>query len=291
MLINVAFFTLFERKILRLSHYRIGPNKVSIVGILQPFADAVKLFSKEIVIGHRTKIVLFLTPPIARIAIALTLWNFSNFSRLPINWDISFLILLVILGLNLYPLLIAGWISERKYAIVGSLRGVAQTISYEICLALVLLSFLSLAGGIRLNSWVLNYSVSYNFIIFLPMILTWLVVCVAETNRTPFDFSEGESELVSGFNIEYGRGGFALLFMAEYAIIIFFSLISSNIVIGSTRDKLIVRALALMFSFWWVWIRATFPRYRYDKLISLSWKSLLPFTLSWLMFRLIVFIY
>lgn len=229
-LIRVAFVTLLERKILGLSQHRKGPNKVRLGGLLQPIADAVKLFLKEnIYIRARNKILFTLAPGMA---IVLILFLSSN---LPMEIKSGFpalaVLILRILGLGVYPVFVAGWRSNSKYSLLGRIRGVAQTISYEISLALFL--FVMFIFYVRYNIRVRFEDRRFNIIIGFPLILFILIRAVAETNRTPFDFAEGESELVSGFNTEYGAGLFALIFMAEYGIIIFFSYFFSFLIRGA----------------------------------------------------------
>ena len=222
-MLNVAFITLLERKILGYSQYRLGPNKVRVIGVLQPIADAVKLFRNQLESPFRRNYILFFFSPVIRVFFILLLWSVIPVITGFHIFIFSIILFLVIIRFGVYPLLLRGWASNRKYALLGGLRGVAQTISYEIRLALILLIFL-----IYFNNYNLEYivfkSLKISLIILSPLlIIFWVVSCLAETNRTPFDFSEGESELVSGFNIEYGSGGFALIFIAEYARIFFLS--------------------------------------------------------------------
>lgn len=285
-LVNVAFFTLLERKILGLRQARKGPNKVRLNGWLQPFADAIKLFIKEVRPPSAVNPRLFLLAPGTIIFLALSLWALIPFLSQPISYYFSVLLILLLLGAGLYPLILAGWASNRKYAVLGAIRGVAQTISYEISLALIIFSYLVLAKKIELRGWLTLAILPIPLFITCPLIILWLISCVAETNRTPFDFAEGESELVSGFNIEYGAGGFALIFIAEYAIILLFRFIRACVIRGHKTSRL-TWGLILVVAFWWVWIRATLPRHRYDLLIRLAWKSLLPLTLFLLVFYLL----
>ena len=281
-LVNVAFLTLIERKILGLSQLRKGPNKVSLVGLLQPGADAVKLFLKEGSYLVQSNYYVFLLAP--SLTLFLVLWGWS---LLPLEegaqlYSFSVILFFLVLSTGVYRLLLAGWTSNSKYSIIGALRGIAQTISYEVRLALVLGRVLIRLK--RLNLQTLGASGEGGMVLLLaaPMVSVWVVTCLAETNRTPFDFAEGESELVSGFNTEYGGGGFALIFMAEYAIIIFLRRIRA-LAIGGARLmgwRFAVLATALMFL--WVWVRATYPRYRYDKLMHLAWKKYLPLSLHWI---------
>ena len=192
---------------------------------------------------------------------------------------ISLIFVYIILRINVYPVLFSGWASNRKYALLGRLRSVAQTVSYEVRLALILIFFLTLRISLRIFIIIkLNYF-WYKFFIFIPIVGIWLISCVAETNRTPFDFAEGESELVSGFNIEYGRVGFALIFMAEYARIIIIRFLFSLLFISNSTNNVILYVSMRRLVFVWVWVRTTFPRYRYDKLINLAWKTYLPITI------------
>lgn len=278
-LVNVAFVTLLERKILGLSQSRKGPNKVRFFGLLQPFADAVKLFCKEIFQPNSRNKILFLSSPIIGIFLSLWIWLLSPNLEIALNFQFIILLFLLILGLGIYPLLFAGWASNNKYAFLGAIRGIAQTISYEISLALILFRILLTSLTLQIIK-IGNYRITIEILILTsPLLILWLISCVAETNRTPFDFSEGESELVSGFNIEYGAGGFALIFIAEYAIILYFSFITRIIFFGFFISFLGVSFLTtILFSFW-VWLRATLPRHRYDFLIIIAWKKILPLTL------------
>jgi NADH-ubiquinone oxidoreductase chain 1 len=282
-LVAIAFFTLIERKILGLRQRRKGPNKVAFLGLLQPFADAIKLFSKEMTFMSYSNKVLFFFSPIFSLFLILSLWATIPFFRLFISIQFRFILLLTILRIGLYPLLVSGWSSNSKYALLGRLRGGAQTISYEISLALLLLSVLVLGKRTSIFALVNNKMTIYLFFILLPVMVLWLISCVAETNRTPFDFSEGESELVSGFNVEYASFGFALIFMAEYGIILFFSIITAGMFFFGTHGVSTV-LIAIVVRFWWIWLRATYPRYRYDKLINLAWKGFLPLSLGLVIF-------
>ena len=287
-LINVAFVTLFERKILGYRQIRKGPNKVSIIGLIQPFNDAIKLFSKELVFPNLSNALQYFISPILGLIIVLISFFLFPFKEINFSISISVLFIYMILRINVYPVLFSGWASNRKYALLGRLRSVAQTVSYEVRLALMLIFYLTINMSLNLNFIIsINYY-WYKFFLFLPIVGIWLISCVAETNRTPFDFAEGESELVSGFNIEYGRVGFALIFMAEYARIIFIRIIFSLIFFSYRTNNLYFYLLITLLVIVWVWIRTTFPRYRYDKLINLAWKIYLPITLFLLNFRLFV---
>jgi len=285
-LVNVAFVTLLERKILGYRQLRKGPNKVSIVGLAQPFNDAIKLFSKELVFPNLANIFQYFLAPACGLIIVLITFSLFPIKEYMFSLRLSIIFIYIIISMNVYPVLISGWASNRKYALLGALRSVAQTVSYEVSLALILIFYLVLRSTLNLL-YISNINMFwYKRIIFLPIIGIWLVSCLAETNRTPFDFAEGESELVSGFNIEYGRLGFALIFIAEYARIIMMRIIFSLLFLssGTNRVRLYLRTTGLVGV--WIWARTTFPRYRYDKLINLAWKIYLPLVLFILSFGL-----
>ena len=285
-LVNVAFVTLFERKVLGYSQIRKGPNKVRIIGLMQPFNDAIKLFSKELVFPNLSNIFQYFIAPMLGLMIVLIRFFLFPFKEINFSIRISVLFIYIILRINVYPVLFSGWASNRKYALLGRLRSVAQTVSYEVSLALILIFYLTMLISLNLNMISgLNFY-WYKFFIFLPIIGIWLISCVAETNRTPFDFAEGESELVSGFNIEYGSVGFALIFIAEYARIIFMSVIFSLMFFSFRTNNVYLYLLITFLVIVWIWARTTFPRYRYDKLINLAWKIYLPVTLFMLNMRL-----
>lgn len=281
-LLRIAFYTLLERKILGYFQTRKGPNKVGIAGLPQPLADALKLFLKEQSKPKIANISPFLISPFIRLLLALLLWSLYPISTTSYFLSYSVLLFLCISRLNVYTTLAAGWVSNRKYALLGSLRRVAQTISYEVSIALILLSLLIISSSFDLNLSI-SYNLSWPVLLFIPLSLIWFTTTLAETNRTPFDFAEGESELVSGFNTEYSRGSFALIFIAEYANIIIISLLSSIFIFGNidiliTNDFILMTKTIIIASIF-IWIRASLPRIRYDRLINLTWKSFLPFAL------------
>ena len=243
------------------------------IGLAQPLADAVKLFLKEIVLPKIRNVWLFFIAPCIGLTISLWLW-LNTPARGSGGTELGILIIFTIISLGVYPLFLAGWASNRKFGQLGALRAIAQTISYEIRLALVLFRVLALEHTLR-NSWRL-INRAQHFSLVRPLIIVWAITCVAETNRTPFDFSEGESELVSGFNVEFGARAFAVIFIAEYAIILFFRSLTIILFFKAANRQLIWSAGAVGVSGIWIWLRSTFPRYRYDKLLNLAWKRLLP---------------
>nr|YP_006883535.1 NADH dehydrogenase subunit 1 [Alvinocaris chelys]AFO37819.1 NADH dehydrogenase subunit 1 [Alvinocaris chelys] len=285
-LVAVAFLTLLERKVLGYIQIRKGPNKVGVLGFLQPFADAVKLFTKEQTLPTMSNFIPYYLSPVFSLFIALLVFLVAPFDSGFVSFKMGVLFFLCCTSLGVYSMMGAGWSSNSKYALLGCLRAVAQTISYEVSLALILLSFLFLVGGFNLSL----FSEYQRFLWFigltLPLSLVWFASCLAETNRTPFDFAEGESELVSGFNTEYSAGGFALIFMAEYASILFMSVLFSLIFLGGELSSLLFYLKAGLISFCFIWARGTLPRFRYDKLMYLAWKSFLPVALNYLIFFL-----
>lgn len=276
-LIAIAFFTLLERKYLGYRQLRKGPNKVMLLGLPQPMADAIKLFLKEQNFPVSSNKLYFVCGPMLRLVLALFLWSLFP-SNNPGWWfKYSVLFFLCVRSVNVYSVLLSGWRSNSKYALLGSLRGVAQTISYEIRIALILLIGLVVKISIDIRKIRL---VRYSIILFIlfPVVVIWFVTNLAETNRTPFDFAEGESELVSGFNIEYGSSLFALIFIAEYCNILFMRLVTSLVFITCLLKFLSIGIIVftILFSSLFIWVRATYPRIRYDLLISLTWIIFLP---------------
>jgi len=279
-LVNVAFITLLERKILGYSQLRKGPNKVGLSGLVQPFNDAIKLFTKESTTPLTGRPKFFIAGPSLAIRLSLLVWVVTPLSGALAGLSLRIILIYTVLSFNIYPLMAAGWASNSNYATIGALRGVAQTISYEVRFALTILILLVNCARMRLQGLILANVYWIKLFFLLPVAAFWLIACLAETNRTPFDFAEGESELVSGFNVEYGRVGFALIFMAEYASIYFISSLFVYVFITETPTSLLffIRSTALVF--FWVWVRTTLPRYRYDILIRLAWVTLLPRVLA-----------
>nr|YP_009689499.1 NADH dehydrogenase subunit 1 [Lepidurus apus lubbocki]QCZ36061.1 NADH dehydrogenase subunit 1 [Lepidurus apus lubbocki] len=281
-LVGVAFLTLFERKLLGYIQLRKGPNSVGLTGILQPFADAIKLFIKEQTFPFMSNYLPYYIAPVISLSISLLIWISIPWGNVMINSDLMILFLLCCISISVYSLLAAGWSSNSKYSLLGALRAVAQTISYEVSLALILLSFVMLISNYKVFQFVLNQNFVWFLFISPLLALLWFVSCLAETNRTPFDFAEGESELVSGFNTEYSSGGFALIMLSEYTSILFMSTLFVMIFLGGWTNLFVLKFLFIVFMF--VWVRGTLPRFRYDKLMFLAWKSFLPISLNYLMF-------
>nr|WGO58093.1 NADH dehydrogenase subunit 1 [Rhabdoblatta orlovi] len=285
-MVGVAFLTLLERKVLGYIHIRKGPNKVGFIGILQPFSDAIKLFTKEQTFPLASNYISYYFAPVFSLFLSLLIWMIIPYLSGLYSFELGLLFFLSCTSLGVYTVMIAGWSSNSNYSLLGGLRAVAQTISYEVSLALILLSFVFLISGYNLLNF--YYYQHYLWLIFmtLPLSLIWFTSCLAETNRTPFDFAEGESELVSGFNVEYSSGGFALIFLAEYASILFMSMLFCVIFLGSDVNTFFFYLKLSFISFLFVWVRGTLPRFRYDKLMYLAWKSFLPLSLNYLLFFL-----
>nr|YP_010241783.1 NADH dehydrogenase subunit 1 [Varicospira cancellata]QTI82471.1 NADH dehydrogenase subunit 1 [Varicospira cancellata] len=291
-LLAVAFFTLLERKGLSYMQLRKGPNKVGLMGLPQPLADAAKLLTKEITKPTMANQSPYFIAPVFSFILALLLWQLypSEYSLNYFKWGVLFF--LCVSALNVYGTLLAGWSSNSKYALLGSLRAIAQTISYEISMALILLFPLFLISSFSFIEMKESQETMWLMFLMLPVSFIWFVTCIAETNRAPFDFAEGESELVSGFNIEYSAAGFALIFLAEYANILVMSLFSALLFLGGENmfimsNDIIFMLKVLLLAFLFIWVRGSYPRFRYDLLMSLTWKSFLPAALSLLLVILI----
>nr|YP_009937423.1 NADH dehydrogenase subunit 1 [Trigonopterus carinirostris]QNT26933.1 NADH dehydrogenase subunit 1 [Trigonopterus carinirostris] len=285
-LVAVAFFTLMERKVLGYIHIRKGPNKLGLVGLFQPFSDAFKLFSKEQLYPLLSNLVLYMISPVVSLFLSLLLWVSLPFISMNLSFNLSVLFFLSVSSLSVYSVMLAGWSSNSNYAMLGSMRSVAQTISYEVSMVLILMSFLFLILGYSIEDFMKYQENIWFFFLFFPLSLMWFISSLAETNRSPFDFAEGESELVSGFNVEYSSGMFAMLFLAEYSSILFMSVFCSIMFLGADLFKMSFFIKLVFMVFLWVWVRGTLPRYRYDKLMYLAWKSYLPVSLGFLMFYL-----
>nr|YP_008238920.1 NADH dehydrogenase subunit 1 [Martes martes]AGJ71874.1 NADH dehydrogenase subunit 1 [Martes martes]QEI26226.1 NADH dehydrogenase subunit 1 [Martes martes] len=292
-LLAVAFLTLVERKVLGYMQLRKGPNVVGPYGLLQPIADAVKLFTKEPLRPLTSSITMFVMAPILALTLALTMWIPLPMPYPLINMNLGALFMLAMSSLAVYSILWSGWASNSKYALIGALRAVAQTISYEVTLAIILLSVLLMNGSFTLSTLITTQEHLWLILPAWPLAMMWFISTLAETNRAPFDLTEGESELVSGFNVEYAAGPFALFFLAEYANIIMMNVLTTILFFGAFHTPYLpelysvnftMKTLLLTISF--LWIRASYPRFRYDQLMHLLWKNFLPLTLALCMWHM-----
>ena len=295
-LIAVAYLTYAERKVLAAIQLRKGPNVVGPFGLLQPFADAIKMLTKETVIPSGANRVLFIMAPMLTFTLAMLAW-----AVIPVNdgWaianiNVGILYLFAISSLGVYGIIIAGWASNSKYAFLGALRSAAQMVSYEVSMGFVLVTVLLCVGSLNLTDIVRAQTKIWFFIPLFPMFIIFFVSALAETNRAPFDLPEGESEIVAGFFVEYSSMSFGLFFLGEYANMILMSAMTSILFLGGWLPPmnlapftwvpgpiwLILKICMCLFVF--IWVRGTFPRYRYDQLMRLGWKVFLPFSLFWL---------
>nr|YP_009516269.1 NADH dehydrogenase subunit 1 [Proechimys roberti]ASU92972.1 NADH dehydrogenase subunit 1 [Proechimys roberti] len=292
-ILAMAFLTLTERKILGYMQLRKGPNMVGPYGILQPIADALKLFIKEPLHPSTSSILLFTIAPSLALTLAMSMWIPMPMPYSLINMNLGALFILATSSLAVYSILWSGWASNSKYALFGALRAVAQTISYEVTLAIILLSILLLNGTFTLSTLMMTQKNIWLILPTWPLAMMWFVSTLAETNRAPFDLTEGESELVSGFNVEYAAGPFALFFMAEYMNILMMNALTTIIFLNSMMTimhpefytmNFMIKTLILTALF--LWVRASYPRFRYDQLMHLLWKNFLPLTLALCMWHI-----
>nr|YP_010181535.1 NADH dehydrogenase subunit 1 [Eurycantha calcarata]QVD43196.1 NADH dehydrogenase subunit 1 [Eurycantha calcarata] len=283
-MIGVAFFTLLERKALGYINLRKGPNKVGYLGLLQPFSEAIKLFSKENLVPGVSNFIPYFCSPIFNFFLSLIIWIVIPYFSNLFSYKLGLIFFLCCASLNVYSLMISGWASNSNYSMLGGLRSVAQTISYEVSLFLILLSFIVLGGSYYLiDFYFFQYFCWYIFMYF-PLCLCLFSSFLADVNRTPFDFAEGESELVSGFNVEYSSGGFILIFLGEYSMILFMSVMSVVIFFGCDLFSFFFYVKMIVVSYVFIWVRATLPRFRYDKLMYLAWSCYLPLSLNYMIF-------
>nr|AZQ21629.1 NADH dehydrogenase subunit 1 [Mythimna pallidicosta] len=280
------YLSLLERNVLSYIQIRKGPNKVGILGILQPFSDAIKLFTKEQTYPNFSNYVCYYFSPVISFILSLMIWLLIPYYFNLISFNLGILFFLCCTSLGVYTVMVAGWSSNSNYALLGGLRSVAQTISYEVSLALILMSSIIIIMDFNLLKFFCYQEYIWFLFLMFPLSLCWMSSSLAETNRTPFDFAEGESELVSGFNIEYSSGGFALIFLAEYSSILFMSMLFVLLYLGGFNLSIFFYLKLSFISFLFIWVRGTLPRYRYDKLMYLAWKSYLPVSLNFLLFFL-----
>lgn len=285
-LIAVAFLTLLERKILGYIQLRKGPNIVGPFGILQPVADGIKLFIKEPIRPTHASPILFILAPTLALLLALIIWTPIPIPHPLADINLGLLFLLALSSIIVYTILWSGWASNSKYALIGALRAIAQTISYEVTLGIILLSIIILTGAFTISTLIITQEHIWLILPTWPLAIIWYISTLAETNRAPFDLTEGESELVSGFNVEYAAGPFALFFLAEYINILIINTLSCILFFSPTSTlqtelftiNLITKTTLLTIGF--LWARASYPRFRYDQLIHLLWKQFLPATLA-----------
>ena len=296
LLISVAFLTLLERKVMASMQQRRGPNVVGFFGLLQPFADGLKLLVKETILPSSANIGLFVLAPILTFLLSLSSWAVIpiDSNNVFVDLNVGVLYLLAISSLGVYGIVIAGWSSNSKYAFLGALRSAAQMISYEVSMGLIIISVLICAGTLNLADIVYSQkNIWYVFPLF-PLFLIYFISSLAETNRAPFDLPEAEAELVSGYNTEYAAVGFTLFFLGEYANMILMSSTLTLFFLGgwlspSAIFEFIPSCFFFGFKttivlFFFIWVRASFPRYRYDQLMRIGWKIFLPFSLGWILF-------
>nr|UPL65363.1 NADH dehydrogenase subunit 1 [Meschia woodwardi] len=283
-LISVGFVTLLERKVLGYIQLRKGPNKVGFMGLLQPFSDGIKLFFKEQTYPLMSNFFIYYFSPVFMLILSFILWTLFPYFYNIYNFNFGLLFFLSCTGLGVYGVMLSGWSSNSKYSLLGCLRAVAQTISYEVSMSLIMLCYFIFI--FNYNFFYFMYYQYFCWFLFfsLPLFFCWLSSCLAETNRSPFDFAEGESELVSGFNVEYSGAGFSFIFLSEYMNIIFLSMITVVMFMGCNMISLFFFFKISFIIFWFIWVRGTLPRFRYDKLMYLTWKIFLPISLNYYLF-------
>lgn len=296
LLVFIAYLTYFERKVIGAMQLRKGPNVVGPFGLLQPFADGIKLLTKETIFPERSSKFLFIFAPILTFALALLAW-----AVIPIDYkivlsdiNVGLMYIFAISSLGVYGIIVAGWSSNSRYAFLGSLRSAAQMISYEVSIGLIIISVLLSSGSLNLSQIVISQQNLWYIVPHFPMFVIFFISTLAETNRAPFDLPEAESELVAGYNVEYSSMSFGLFFLGEYGNMILMSSMSTILFLGGWLPPFewhffeyipgylwfIIKVVALLFVF--LWVRATLPRYRYDQLMTLGWKLFLPLSLLWI---------
>ena len=298
LLVAVAYLTLAERKVMASMQRRKGPNVVGFFGILQPLADGLKLLIKEPVLPSSANTVVFLAAPVVTFLLALISWAVIPFGEGMVlsDLDIGMLYIFAISSLGVYGVIMAGWSSNSKYAFLGALRSTAQMVSYEVSLGLIIITVLMCVGSLNLSEIVLAQEEVWFAVPLFPLLLLFFISCLAETNRAPFDLPEAEAELVAGYNVEYSSMGFALFFLGEYANMIMMSVLCVILFLGGWLPPLSLTIFywipgsfwlgikTIFFLFLYIWVRAAFPRYRYDQLMRLGWKVFLPLALAWVLF-------
>lgn len=313
LILAVAYYTYAERKVIGYMQIRRGPNRIGPLGLFQPFADVFKLLLKEIILPENANKFLFILAPVLSLAPAFAAWVVVPFDDWAVIADIDagLLYILAMASLGVYGLIIAGWASNSQYAFLGALRSTAQMVSYEIAMGFALIGVLIMAGTLNLREIVLAQQgglLDWFWLPLLPLFVIYIISGVAETNRAPFDVAEGESEIVAGFHVEYAGSGFAVFFLAEYANMILISALTAIMfcggwlspfegipVIGDTflgaGSIFWFLAKTVFFMYLFLWWRATFPRYRYDQIMRLGWKVLVPITIFWVMVSAVMFVF
>nr|ALO76905.1 NADH deshydrogenase subunit 1 [Trixagus sp. TRI01] len=282
-LLGVSFLTLMERKGLGLIQLRKGPNKVGVLGLMQPFGDAIKLFSKEIIYPYMINYLIYYFSPLIGLFLSLIFWMSMPYLTLMISFEYGILFIFCVSSVGVYSVMMSGWSSNSYYSMLGSLRSVAQSISYEVSFSLILVGLLILYSSLNLMDFMIFQAYLWMMWINFPLVLIFFSSLLAETNRSPFDFAEGESELVSGFNVEYSGGGFAILFISEYANILFMSMLFVLVYMGGDYWSFLFCVKWVLISFVFIWVRGTLPRFRYDKLMFMVWKVYLVVSLNFIM--------
>nr|YP_010296115.1 NADH dehydrogenase subunit 1 [Phrynocephalus helioscopus varius]UMB51109.1 NADH dehydrogenase subunit 1 [Phrynocephalus helioscopus varius] len=284
-LVAIAFLTLLERKIISSAQQRKGPNTVGPIGLLQPVADGIKLFVKEPIHPTLSSKTMFILSPLLALTLAMLMWTTIPMPHPLLNINLGLLLLMAISSMSVYTIMWSGWASNSKYALIGALRAIAQTISYEVTLGLILMCMATQTGGYTMQLFLKTQEKTWLMLMSCPLAMMWFVSTLAETNRTPFDLTEGESELVSGFNVEYASGMFAMFFLAEYSNILIMNTLSVILFLSPTSHEpnmfstnLMMKTTILTMGF--IWIRTAYPRFRYDQLMHLLWKQFLPMTLA-----------
>lgn len=296
LLIGVAYLTLGERKVIGAIQRRKGPNVVGPLGLLQPLADGLKLFLKETILPNHSNKIVFIIAPILTFILALISWAVIPFSmgHVLVDINIGVLYIFAVSSLGVYGIIMAGWASNSKYAFLGSLRSAAQMVSYEVSIGLIIINVLLCAGSLNLSTIVLAQQDIWYIIPLFPLFVMFFISALAETNRAPFDLPEAEAELVAGYNVEYSAMGFALFFLGEYSNMILITSLTTILFLGGWLAPISflnfipggiwfgLKTSLLLFGF--IWVRAAFPRYRYDQLMRLGWKIFLPLSLGWVLF-------
>ena len=298
LLLGVAFLVLAERKVMASMQRRKGPNVVGLFGLLQPIADGLKLMIKEPILPSSANVFIFIMAPVLTFTLSLVAWAVIPFDYGMVLSDLNVGILYIfaISSLGVYGIITAGWSSNSKYAFLGALRSAAQMVSYEVSIGLIIITVLLCVGSCNFSEIVLAQKQIWYGIPLFPLLLMFFISCLAETNRAPFDLPEAEAELVAGYNVEYSAMGFALFFLGEYANMILMSSLCTILFLGGWLPLLDIPLLnwipgsiwfstkVLFFLFTYIWVRAAFPRYRYDQLMRLGWKVFLPLSLAWVVF-------